>query len=101
MIFGTEGQSAAGTSENDTPSVTTSSSASHFEGKSGSRKAKLRWQAIMMTAPTMSIVAPLPRKSSSAPRKGVSTMARMGKQLKSCAADWASIPSVTSRKLGA
>ena len=67
MIFGTLGHSAAGTSENDTPSVTTSVSASHCDGKSGSRNAKLRWQPVMMMAPIISIVAPLPLKSSSAP----------------------------------
>ncbi len=61
MILGTEGHRAAGTSENDTPSTTTISTASAFDGKSGSRNAKLRWQAIMITAPSMSIVALLPR----------------------------------------
>ena len=83
MIFGTEGQRAAGTSEKLTPRITMSVTARPFEGKAGSRKAKLRWHAIMITEPIISIVAPLPLWSRNMPSTGVRHIASMGKQLKS------------------
>ena len=100
-IFVTEGHRAAGTIEKLTPRMAMRVTASHLLGKAGRRKAKLRWQTIMITAPPISIVAPLPLKSRKPARMGVRIMARMGKKLNSCAADAASIPRVVSRKLGA
>ena len=97
MIFGTEGQRAAGTRENDTPSVTISTSANALLGNAGSRNAKLRWHTIMMMAPAISIDAPFPLKSRKAPRNGVSTIARIGKQLNRREAVSAVTPRVISR----
>ena len=70
MIFGTDGQRAAGTRENDTPRVTMRMRASTLLGNAGRMNAKLRWQTIMMMAPSISIEAPLPLKSRKAPRNG-------------------------------
>ena len=92
MIFGTEGQSAAGTSEKLTPRITISVTASHFDGNAGSRNAKHRWQAIMITEPIINIDAPLPLRSRKKPRNGVRHMARMGKQLNRREAVAASTP---------
>ena len=101
IIFGTLGHKAAGTSEKLTPRITMSSTANHLCGNTGSRNAKLRWQAIMMTAPAISMEAPFPLKSRKMPSTGVRTIARIGKQLNSLDAVLASTLSVTSRKFGA
>ena len=97
MIFGTEGQRAAGTREKDTPNVTMRMRARALLGNAGRMNAKLRWHTIIMMAPSMSIEAPLPLKSRKAPRKGVRAIARIGKQLKSLEAVSASTLRVTSR----
>ena len=97
MIFGTLGQSAAGTSEKLTPRTRMSTTASAEDLATGSRNAKLRWQITIIIAPTRSMVAPFPFLSRNKPRNGVSTIARMGNTLNSLAAKSASTPRVTSR----
>ena len=97
MIFGTDGHRAAGTSENETPNVTMSMRASVLLGNAGRTHAKPRWQTIMMIAPSISIEAPLPLKSRNAPRNGVRTIARIGKQLNSLEAASALMSNVSSR----
>ena len=99
MIFGTDGHKAAGTNENETPRIAMIATAKALDGNIGRTKAKLRWQAIMMNEPIMSIEAALPLRSMKPPRNGVSIIAKIGKQLKSCAPF--SIPRVLFKKSGA
>ena len=95
IIFGTDGHKAAGTNENDTPRIAMIATANTFDGKIGKRNAKLRWQAIIMSEPTISIDAALPFLSIKPPRNGVRSIARIGKQLNNCAP--LSMPRVLSR----
>ena len=101
MIFGTLGHNAAGTKEKLTPRTTIKSTANHCSGNIGNTKAKHKWQTIIMIAPTMSMEAPFPLLSKKIPKSGVKHIARIGKQLNSCAPTSGLTLKVFERKSGA